>query len=352
MERRVTGAFAEFLEKDRDVFNARFSQAKRLDHMLSADEFLAHLSDTVAPLVNRAAEIDKEKAEALCRRLYDVSLNLFIKGCLGSRTRHPAIGAAWKELFPRAVDLLVKSSDNVVARVSNALYNLAMERGADERQWLETMKQAVARTDPLDSDSFFEAGKAAAWRCGMAHCRDSALAACDNLSDEIFRIVFRIPADASKGEIESVRGILKSDRWFDPSVSENKGIKPLAVVRAVGGFAGYGGPFVTPPGTTVMDGDLYFHDDANHWVLYADAFGACLHRRGKGRPGPPASDCRPFSLRKDGFVEKGEAVNIFPELANFESAAATPDTLAVCIPHSHLAFLIAQRRGYPYGVRH
>ena len=351
MERRVTGAFAEYLEKDRDFYNARFSQVQRLNQTLSADEFMSHLSDTVAPLVKRAAEIDREKAEALCRRLYDVSLNLFSKGCLGSRTRHPVIGAAWKELLPLSAELLLKSPDNVVARVSNALYNLSMEKGADERQWLETMKQVAAWPGPLDSELLLEAGKAAAWRCGMAHYRDGALVACDNLPDEIFKVVFRIPADATKGEIEAVRALLKSDRWFDPSLRDDKKIKPLSVVRAVGGFAGFGGLFATPPGTTARDGDIYFYDDASHWVLYADAFGACMHRRGKGQPGPPALDCRPFAVRKDGFVEKGEAINIFPELANFESAAATPDTLAVCIPRSHFAFLIAQRRGFRYGLR-
>ena len=349
MERRVEGAFADFLKKRREEFNARFASARRVSRLLSPEDFLVHLSETLATTINRAAQIDRGGAEKLCDSLYDLSLRLFAKGCLGPETRYPMIGAAFKNLFPVMPELLLRSPRRAAACISNALYNLSMEKGADEQRWLDTMKAlAPGISDP---DLFFEAGKAAAWRCGMAHYRDGAIAACDSLSDKILKIVFHIPGDASAEQMKAVRAKLKNNRWFDPGLQSDKAGKSLAVIHEVGGFAGLGGAFVTPPDATVADGQLYLFDDSSHWHLCADAFGSTLHRRGKGAPGPLVSDCRPFSVRKDGLVEKDGVAEAFAELENFKSAAATPDTLAVCVPRSHRAFVLAQKEGLNLGAQ-
>ena len=349
MERRVEGAFADFLKKRREEFNARFASVRRANRLLSPEDFLAHLSQSLAPTVDRAAQIDRDGAEKLCDSLYDLSLRLFAKGCLGPETRYPMIGAAFQDLFPAMPEILLRSPRRAAACISNALYNLSTEKGADEQRWLDTMKAlAPGISDP---DLFLKAGMMAAWRWGMAHYRDGALAACDNLSDKILGIVFQVPAGVSSEQMKAARVKLKNNRWFDPGLQNENAADSLAVVHEVGGFAGLGGAFVTPPDATVVDGQLVLFDDSSHWRLCADAFGATLHRRGKGAPGPLVSDCRPFSVRKDGLVEKDGAAKAFAELKDFKSAAATPDTLAVCVPRSHRAFVVAQKEGLDLGAR-
>jgi hypothetical protein len=355
MEGDLTGPFAGVLARHRDRFNAAFAQARRRNARLDADWFGRHLRDRVAPLVDRSVSAHDADADTVGRALYDLSLALLSLGGLGPEPRFPAVGRSWEALLPALLPLLADEPRKLVSALGNALINLSSQPGARADFWLERMTDLAPFAS--DTDSYLKIGRVVAWRAGMAHYRTKALALAETTTKDVFTRIFGLREDLNTIERRQALANLQQDRWYDPAADPSLRIKPkpkgaLGIVAACGGFAGFGGPFHSPPRVRVADGVLVAFDGSQLWELHADVFGAVLARIHPRPSQRRSAGSRDFTIGRDGMVRKKgqrEYAYILDELAKSASSAALPDTLAVCLPHSHYIYLVAHPHGGDYG---
>jgi len=346
VEGRVTGEFAKVLEAQRGRFNAKFAHARRFIRHLDGKDFLDHLADVVEPIAAKAEKAPGARIDEIIDDLFDLSLELFSIGGLGKNKRYPLVEKAWRELLPKIPHLIAEAPRKLVAAISNAICNLSTEKNADELRWLNLM-QAIA---PMfgEVEVFLKTGAVAAWRFGMAHYRDGALASCENIPLPILSKIFGFKNEMKDSDLLSALQRIQNDRWYDPSIEPEKEKSGLTIVKKTGGFKGFGGLFVSPPRVMVSDGRFFLFDAEHNWMLHADVFGTTFLRAGKGPPPGSASSSPVFRIDKHGKVMRRKAIRHFPVLARADSWASTEDTLVVCLPFSHYVYLIAEKteRGY------
>ena len=337
----VTGPFAGVLERHRPRFNAAFAGARRSLRGLDPTAFSDHLIHRTAPLVERvAASSENDTSDAVGIALYDLSLELFVKGILGGPDRYPAVTRAWTDLFPTIAGFIATAPRRMPAVIVNALCNLSAEKGADADRWLDVMT-ALVRLCP-DGETFLRAGQVAAWRWGMAHYRESALSLCHDLPAAVVAAILDLPEGSDAAYVETVLSNLSADPWYDPAILPDRQYKTLSRIGGVGGFRGFGGAFLNPPrAATGADGRIYLSDSEATFVLHADRFGATLHRAAAAMAKPEKNG--PFSIDAAGKVRRDGASRKFPRLAGAASFAATEHTLAVCLDLSHHVHIVAWR---------
>lgn len=289
--------FHAALMQRRDRYNATFRLARSLD----AGEFLAHLREVVGPIVDSAGGDPVAVTDALV----DLSVALAGRGEVWPvlRAVAPFVGAA-----PRRVPV----------SLANALYHLGSAPAGRPAEWVSAMVAVAERAH--DVDELLDAGAVAAWRCGLARLRSSALEVAGRLRPELLAIAV--------GSAEAL-----ADPWFDP------GSTGLRVVSRIGAFRGFGGVFARPPVVSTSDGSWYASDGIDAWQVYADRFGFGYRRMGE-LPAPDVSD----GLVLDGgrVIDPvgGRELEV-PELADATSWASSGGTLAATTPWTHAIVFVA-----------
>jgi hypothetical protein len=159
-----------------------------------------------------------------------------------------------------------------------------------------------------------------AWRCGLAHFRDSALAASDRLPPAL-----ALSAVGAKqtDDWPATRARLLAEPWFHPGRDAVKGES----AAQAGGFRGFGGPFVEPPRVAATESQLFVSSADQYWLLCADAFGATFHGVLEADYRAGKSESPPRGLR-------------VPEaMGKVTSAARTRTTVALTCEHTHMVQL-------------
>jgi hypothetical protein len=284
--------------------------------------------------------LDADRVDAVVDAVYDLSLELIGGGLLAAQSRYPALLRAWREMLPRLPHLLAGEPARFVSAVTNAVYNLSATATARPTFWISEMTRLGHECS--DVQAFLEAGKVVAWRSGMAHYRDGALAACLNLDESLARAALGL-IDANSTPVAAVIERLRQDRWLAPVAATNPAGKEkrLRVVAAVGAFRGFGGVFVEPPRVLRRDGEWLAYDREACWLVTADLFGATFHRVGHR---PPASDQTTqfdFKIDRSGRVMKATQSATFAYLAEASSSAASETAMAVTLPRSHSIYVVA-----------
>jgi hypothetical protein len=272
--------------------------------------------------------------------LFDLSLDLVGRDVLGPSSRHPRAAQAWRELFPKLAAPLAAEPARVAGSLNNAACNLGQEPGARPLQWLREMAEVGPRC--AGADELLALGQVLAWRSGMAHLRDSAVAVWEKLPEPLARASLGLPADGAEPSRERLRRDL--DDPFRPPGAPG-GPPRLEVVAAVGGFRGLGGPFVTPPRAFALCGHVWAADAERAFTVHADCFGQTLQRA----PRVPADDrlMGEASVEGDGQVSFAGLTQRLPELAGAGGFAAAGHLLAVTLPRSHRLRLVARLGGAP-----
>ncbi len=337
MEKLSDGPLARALERERERFNARFAYAKRVNRGLDPADFAEHLRLVAAPIVDAVAALKPERVDEVVAALYEVSLDLLGHDCLGSGSRYPEVTEVWQKLLPRLPAFLAADPERLAASISNAVYNLAAQPQANAELWIQSMERLAPSC--ADVDQLLDLGKVLAWRAGMAHYRESALEVWAGLPTELMHeaVGVKQTADASRYQLIAAM----ADPWHWTGVTRGLKRRQLEIVASVGGFRGFGGPFVNPPQATAKDGQLYLYDRQSCWALHADCFGATLQRFGPNKPDGARATNKEFSINAQGEVSKGKTTAQFPVLKNYSSAATEDGTFAVTLPRSHKVFLVA-----------
>jgi hypothetical protein len=332
---------ADALARQRELLNARFSDARRACSTLDATAFFEHLTGALDPIVCRVADILPEKAEAVTLALYDLSLELFVGRLLGPEAKSPWIASVWKELLPVAAPLVAREPARLAASASNAIFNLSAMPGTRPRQWLERMN-AIAGECP-DVNAFLECGKIIAWLAGMAQFRDGALAAAASLAPRLAAGALNLPPETTEDDVTRAIGRLKADPWLTTLAALGKAdaTPPLRIVAQVGAFRGFGGPFIRPPTVSAAAGVIYVADGEGAWQMTADRYGTAFIRSDSPLIRSASTELTQTVSRR-GDVRWGNDQIQLPQLAHASSVAANEHTLTVTLPTSHHVFLLAR----------
>jgi hypothetical protein len=305
-------AFAAALHGRRDEFNARFAHARRLRPELDGEAFKAFFAQSTEALVMRVQQLDPAAVDALVCSAYDIALELVAQRLVGPAAPLSAITRGWQELAPAAGQFLRDQPHAVLRALSNALHHLGGYGAAAVTRWL-TVQQGCL---PLcsDLDLWLRAGQVSSWLCGMAHYRAPALRLLADMQPALQRALLDLPADADS---TAVLAELALSPWSVPGQA-SPGRKPQ-VIRQIGGFTGFGGPFLCPPVVAACGADLYLRAGEHCWALFVDAWGEHLQRITAERFQDAALA---QSLLPAGWSLHGADLRVGKHVLNFSAAGA------------------------------
>ena len=319
----ISPAFAAILASGRAQFNGRAAEARRRFPALDMAAFGAFLHDGVDPLVAAVAAAAPERAGSVTLAAYDMALELVGHGLAGPAAKNPFLNTVWRELAPSFAPLLAAAPVEVLGMLSNAAIHLGAVAAARPAQWqreLAALAPQVATVAQLRA-----VGQVLAWRAGVAHFRQGALAAADTLPPALALAAFGEPG----AQWPQVRAQLLANPW-----------RGNADGREFGSFTGLGGDFGTPPQLRATPDGFVVRSAERHYLLVADAYGAVLH-------GATAQEFElaqagvPASVRLDGATVHVGARSIALDLpAGDIGMVANAHTLAITSPWTHAIRLL------------
>ncbi len=338
MEKIVSGAFAEILEKNRYSLNARFADARKVHPNLDNDAFSDLLSVVVEPIVSAVDHHDHALVQQVAMILYDLGLNLIGRELLGPTSRFPMIEQGWRDLLPQIPQHLLRAPRKVIGTLTNALYNLSLQPGARPREWMDLMSSLVPLAE--NEDVFLQGGQIVAWRAGMPQFREGALDLCKIVPSVLARAALGLSNSSESLSIETIVDSLSSDPWLHPNSigNQHRPKSTVKIVGRVGAFRGFGGLFRQPPTVFRLDENFVVKDGNTYYLLFADVFGTALHRMDYE---PDPTELSSFKIHGEGNVLVEAYAARFPELRERTSMAANQSTLVVTSALSFSVNLIA-----------
>ena len=319
----ISPAFASILASGRAQFNARAAEARRRFPSLDLAAFGAFLHDGVDPLVLAVAATAPERVGGVTLAAYDMALELVGHGLAGPAAKNPFLNTVWRELAPRFSPLLATAPVDVLGMLSNAAIHIASVAGARPAQW---QCELAAVAPQVGSVAQLRAvGQVLAWRAGVAHFRQGALAAADTLPPALALAAFDEPG----AQWPQVHAQLMDYPW-----------RGNAEGREFGSFSGLGGDFGTPPQVRATNDGFVVRSAERHYLLVADAYGAVLHGA-TAQEYEQANTGMPSSVRLDGATVHIGARSIALDLPAGDIAlAANAHTLAITSPWTHAIRLL------------
>lgn len=319
----ISAAFASILASGRAQFNARAVEARRRFPSLDMAAFGAFLHDGVDPLVVAMAAAAPERVGGATLAAYDMALELVGHGLAGPAAKNPFVNTVWRELAPQFSPLLATAPVEVLGMLSNAALHIASVAGARPAQWQRELAALAAQIVTLAQ--LRAVGQVLAWRAGVAHFRQGALAAADTLPPALALAAFGEPG----AQWPQVRAQLQENPW-----------RGNADGREFGAFTGLGGDFGTPPQVRATDDGFIVRSAERHYLLVADAYGAVLHSA-TAQEFAQANADMPSAMRLDGATVYLGARSIALDLPACDIAlAANAHTLAITSPWTHAIRLL------------
>ncbi|MGV8866167.1 MAG: hypothetical protein ACOH2S_04535 [Janthinobacterium svalbardensis] len=319
----ISPAFASILASGRAQFNARAVEARRRFPSLDMAAFGAFLHDGVDPLVVAVAAAAPERVGGVTLAAYDMALELVGHGLAGPAAKNPFLNSVWRELAPQFSSLLATAPVEVLGMLSNAATYLCAVAGARPAQW-QTGMAAVA--PQVGSVAQLRAvGQVLAWRAGVAHFRQGALAAADTLPPALALAAFDEPG----AQWPQVHAQLMANPW-----------RGNAEGREFGSFSGLGGAFGTPPQVRATKDGFVVRSAERHYLLVADAYGAVLHSA-TAQEFAQAQTGTPSAVHLDGATLHIGARSIVLDVPAGDIAlAANVHTIAITSPWTHAIRLL------------
>jgi hypothetical protein len=333
----VSATLAAVFHAERHQLNERFAAARVRHPDLDAEAFAAFIRGAVDPLVGAVARTRFDRVTGVTLAAYDIALELVGQKLVGRSARTPHVGGAWRRILPEVASLVAEEPQRVIGAVCNASHHVSLTPGARPGAWIDLMVRLAGQCS--DTATFLTLGQVAAWRAGMAHFRESALAVAAKLPESLALAAIGAPGT----RWPQVRDRLEADPWYDPAAPNDASATPRVVAR-VGAFRGFGGLFTETPAVAMADGQLFVRGGSECWLLTADAFGATFHRvapedfdRARGLSALPEG----ISVRAATATVRGCSVSLPSAFAEVTSACASGTTLALTAAHTHAILLVA-----------
>jgi hypothetical protein len=404
----VSAPLAAVLRNRREDFNARFERARHLFPQLDGEQVFGFVREAIDPVAVAVNAVDPTAVDAVVSAAYDAGLTLVGQKLAGAAGRYPAITDGFKRVFPASAKHLAAAPERVIAALSNALHSLASvgadgqagsslddaqtrRSGARPEEWIAAMTRLAPHC--ADVESLLQVGQVAAWRAGLAHFRDGALALAAKLPPQLAAIAIgatnpvaaadslaqgaavgsaspaargrragapapsasaartsNIADTAALGSgdtvarnLADVLARLSKDIWFDPAAGDRSAPPTLRIAREVGAFRGYGGLFKQPPQIAATAGGWLVRSADDYWFLTADAFGATFHRATAEEWDTANPEVRfPPKTKLSGQTLKQGATSLaLPTSGPITSATTSGNTLALTSSHTHTILFVA-----------
>jgi len=323
----VSAALARTLAAARPDFNARVVAARHARPGFDEKAFAAMLRDGLDPIVAAVETVAPDRVGAVVDAGYDIAILLVGQNLAGPGARQDAVDRLWAEVAPALAHAIAEAPFATLGALSNAALRIAATPGARVDQWLSLLASLGSR---VDAAALSAAGQVAAWRAGMAHYRESALAIADTLAPEI-----ALPALGLTGDWPEIRARLHADPWScGDRTLPDRGIE-------FGGFTGHGGPFAEPPEPRGCPEGFLIRSGERFSLLIADAWGATLHA---AAPEAFAEAEAKGAALIGAEVEAGDRMIATDLPAEGLRAAANGRSLAIASPYSHAMRIYPWRR--------
>lgn len=301
----VSPVLARTLAAGRPQFNARVAAARRARAGFDAAAFAQAIRVRLDPVVVAVEAVAPERVGAVAEAGFDVILGLAGHGVTGERGA--LVDRVWRTLGMAYAHAVAERPFAVLAMLTNAALTIAGTSGARVAEWIERMASIAPQ---VSAETVRAVGQVVAWRAGMAHYREGAIAAADGLPDAV--------AGAAVGAAgwAEVRAALVGDPWWTPEGGA-QGV-------TVGAFTGFGGAFAEPPAVRVGAQGFVVRSGAATHLLIADAWGATLH---------PAEAAE---FEEAAANEIGDARTLAPDLpVEGLTAVASATSVAITSRYSH-----------------
>ena len=329
---------ASVLRSGRDVFNAKFADARRKYPDLDAAAFHEFIRTTLDPLA-QACTLPLEQLTTVIAAAYDVGLELTGEKMLGNDARGRWLANALGRIPAANWPLAAAAPEPLFAALSNAVHHLAKARSARVEEWIEHLAALAGRCPDLAT--LLKVGQVLAWRAGLAHLRSGALAVANTLPEALALSAVGAPESAAW---PSLREQLERDVWLDPRSNQASKSRPLHVAAKVGAFRGLGGNFPQPPIVAALDDQLFVRSGEFCWLLIADVFGHSLHHASLAEfEGAKSGAGASTGVRVTAATVTANGQDIpNPAAGNMTSCAVLSHTIAITSSHSHAIILIAR----------
>lgn len=273
----ISGPFAQVLAAGRSQFNARVVEARRRYPAFDVQALADFLQGSVAPVMQAVTAHMPDRLAVIALTAYDIALDLVGQALTGASSRSKIVDRVWQDLLPAYVHVLVNAPTEVIALLTNAALNIEKTSGARIDQWLEEMKNITPQITSLPA--LQATGQILAWRAGMAHFRDGAMAIADTLPPALLLQLL----DADPGsEWQQIKKQMQQDPWWCPdAVSMTKYSYATEQGITVGQFTGFGGAFPAPPELRPCEYGFWAKSADRYFLLMADVYGAVLHPSSK-----------------------------------------------------------------------
>jgi hypothetical protein len=339
----VSEALASVLRSGRSEFNSQFAEARRLNPALDGGAFLEFLRNDVDHLVRAVEKANPSCVADVVMAAYKCGLELVGQKLVGSGARNRIIEEGWRRVLPPIAALVAKAPARVIGAISNALHNLAGTPDARPEQWISEMEKLGPQCG--DVEALLRLGQVEAWRAGLAHFRQGAIAATDSLPVALALAAVEAPANGNWPEI---RNRLLADPWYDPSAAASTGngqAGRIQVMAQAGAFRGFGGVFVEPPRVASAGEHFLVRSGEESWLLTADVFGATFHRSSLAEFESASKQTKvPEGLRvSDSKLSWKDVRFEIAGLGKLTSFAANETTLALTSELTHSVILVALR---------
>jgi hypothetical protein len=340
-------SFASLLQLRRTVFNERFNIARRQFPDLDSSEFTKFLTDILDPLTAQVERTDPGALPLFVESAYQIGLELTGKKLIGQGSHSSVHDNLWRITFPSIITLLVKEPGSLMSKLSNAAHQIDTEIHSGVDDWLLSIEQIGPHCQ--DGDSLLSLAQVSAWKCGMAHFRNSAIPLLKKIPAHCCNTLF-----GTTGIMDWEQEIakLQADPWYSPTSKAEK--SGLPVQRHTGGFRGFGGPFIRPPVAVDYEGKLLLWCDNEWWVVHADIFGVTCKRLLKDLtlkiPVPSVTIASGKRMLKSGVVLNDNTVTIQEQTYSFSpgervsGAAVVYNTLIVSFDNSHIVQILEVRK--------
>jgi len=300
----LSPVLARELAAARPRFNAQIAAARRAHTAFDTEALSDAVRMRIDPLAVAVEAVAPDRVAMVVEAAFALTVTLVDHAL--ARERRSLVDRAWIDVAAPLAAVVAERPETVLAMMTNAVLTLAATPGARPDEWIARM---AALGSLVNADTLGAAGQVVAWRSGMAHYRAGALAAADALPEQLV-----LAAIGATGAWPDVRATLAGDRWWTPDGAS-------AGVRFAG-FAGFGGPFETPPQVRAGAEGFLVRAGGRVGLLVADAWGATLHPASEEEfhRGEPASSTH---AAVPGFPPEGL------------QAATTGDSIAIASPYSH-----------------
>ncbi len=253
--------------------------------------------------------------------LAELAEELRRKSLLGNSSRLPLMNQLWQTFLPLLMPRF-SAITPLAEALSNALYHLCLGPSARPEEWLLRLNRGLP--DCQQPQTLLDLAEVCAWLAGQPERRERALEILQTLPDALLESVFLSSWSAS-----ALRAGLQASAWWHP-----EGLKQTpaawdpnrAVVHVMGGFRGWGGPFLFPPHLYLAAEQIWVQSGNEVWQILADVFGWKL-KRSKYLPGhavPAQALSDPDHPASGLFLAEGNGFQVLASLNSFKLQLLAP----------------------------